>query len=60
MWIEDTKDITVGLGSSVTIHCIARGSPKPQVVLKKIFGKKLVHLLKHIRFICLHKLFLIK
>ncbi|GFU28491.1 titin [Nephila pilipes] len=37
-WLEETKDLTVAMGSTVTIYCRAHGSPKPQVKLKKVSG----------------------
>ncbi|GFT48536.1 down syndrome cell adhesion molecule-like protein Dscam2, partial [Trichonephila clavipes] len=37
-WLDETKDLTVAMGSTVTIHCRAYGSPKPQIKLKKVSG----------------------
>ncbi|GFU50491.1 titin [Nephila pilipes] len=37
-WLEETKDLTVSLGSSATVHCRAHGSPKPQIKLIKMSG----------------------
>ncbi|XP_055939792.1 cell adhesion molecule DSCAM-like isoform X4 [Argiope bruennichi] len=37
-WMEETKDITVPLGSTITVHCRAHGSPKPEIHLRKVTG----------------------
>ncbi|GBL76498.1 Down syndrome cell adhesion molecule-like protein 1 [Araneus ventricosus] len=37
-WLDETKDLTVAMGTTINIHCRAQGSPKPQVKLRKSAG----------------------
>ncbi|GIY09033.1 hemicentin-1 [Caerostris extrusa] len=49
-WLEETKDVTVALGSAVTIYCRAHGSPKPEIQLRKVPGHSSAHVVQDSKF----------
>lgn len=39
-WIEEPKDVVVGVGNQLSIPCSADGSPKPKIEWSKVGGEK--------------------